>query len=245
MSNPLVSTAAKWAILAAILLLFVGSMEPGTLAEMRYYVPDVIYLGQQHLELALVSGLAAIAVAIPLGVLFSRPTMQRYAEYCMQFLNIGATIPTLALLAMSMAFLGIGFIPSVFGLFVITLLPIARNTYVGLQAVPGFMHETARGMGMSEKQKLFRVELPNAMSVIFAGIRTAFALNIGTVPIAYLIGGGGLGELVFMGIRLDDTPMMLAGALATASIAVLIDISLGALSVLCIPKGIRLSTANH
>jgi len=245
MSNLVVSNLVKWLVLAAILALFISLIEPGTIEDMLYFREDVSYLSQQHLQLALVSGLAAVVVAIPLGILFSRPSVQRYAEYGMQFLNVGATIPTLALLAMSMAFLGIGFIPSVFALFVITLLPIVRNTYVGLLAVPSFMHETARGMGMNDRQKLLRVELPNAMSVIFAGIRTAFALNVGTVPIAYLIGGGGLGELVFMGIRLDDTPMMLAGALATAAIAVIIDISLGLLSMLCIPKGIRLATAGH
>jgi len=245
MSSPLVSTAAKWIILAAILTLFISSMEPGTIEGMLYYTEDIIYLGQQHIQLAFISGVSAIVVAVPLGILFSRPFMHRYAEYGMQLLNVGATIPTLALLAMSMSFLGIGFLPSIFALFVITLLPITRNTYVGLRAVPSYMHETARGMGMNDTQKLLRVELPNAMSVIFAGIRTAFALNVGTVPIAYLIGGGGLGELVFMGIRLDDTPMLLAGALATATIAVLIDVSLGMLSVLCTPKGIRLSLAGR
>lgn len=239
----LLNVAAKWLVIAAIVLIFGASFEEGTLDEVLYYMPDIIYLGGQHLELALSSGLAAILVAIPLGVLLSRPGMVHYAEYVMQFLNVGATIPTLALLAMSMAFLGIGFWPAAFGLFVITLLPITRNTYTGLRNVPSALNEAARGMGMTPLQRLFRVELPNSLSVIFAGTRTAFSLNIGTVPIAFLIGGGGLGELVFMGIRLDDTPMMLAGAVATALLAVVVDIALGLLSKLCIPKGISLATA--
>jgi len=238
MSKSLLNGVTKWLVIAAILLVFAASFEKGTLEEVLYYIPDIIYLGGQHLELVLVSGLAAVLVAIPLGIILSRPGMVRYAEYVMQGLNIGATIPTLAMLAMSMSFLGIGFMPAVFALFVITLLPITRNTYTGLRNVPAHLNEAARGMGMSDIHRLIRVELPNSLSIIFAGMRTAFSLNIGTVPIAYLIGGGGLGELVFMGIRLDDIPMMLAGAIATAALAVLVDITLGLLSQLCIPKGI-------
>ncbi len=241
MSKSLLNWVTKWLVIAAIVLIFAASFEEGTLEEVLYYTPDIIYLGGQHLELALVSGFAAILVAIPLGIVLSRPGMVRYAEYVMQGLNVGATIPTLALLAMSMTFLGIGFMPAAFGLFVITLLPIARNTYTGLRNVPSHLNEAARGMGMNPMQRLIRVELPNSLSVIFAGTRTAFSLNIGTVPIAFLIGGGGLGELVFMGIRLDDTPMTLAGAIATAGLAVLVDIALGLLSQLCIPKGVALA----
>lgn len=244
MSQSLLNWVTKWLVIAAIVLVFASSFEEGTLEEVLYYVPDIIYLGGQHLELALVSGVAAIFVAIPLGIFLSRSSIVRYAEYVMQGLNIGATIPTLALLAMSMTFLGIGFLPAAFGLFVITLLPIARNTYTGLRSVPSHLTEAARGMGMNPIQRLIRVELPNSLSVIFAGTRTAFSLNIGTVPIAFLIGGGGLGELVFMGIRLDDTPMMLAGAIATAGLAVLVDIALGLLSQICIPKGVALAAHN-
>ncbi len=241
MKNSVLNMAAKWMVMALVVLIFGASFEEGTLEEMFYYIPDIIYLGEQHMVLALSSGLVAILVGIPLGVILSRPKVVHLAEYVMQFLNVGATIPTLALLAMSMTFLGIGFLPAAFGLFVITLLPIVRNTYTGLRSVPDALNEAARGMGMTPMQQLIRVELPNSLSVIFAGIRTAFSLNIGTVPIAFLIGGGGLGELVFMGIRLDDTSMMLAGAGATALLAVIVDISLGVLSQLCIPKGINLA----
>jgi len=238
-NSTLLSGSVKWLSILLIFLLFGAMFDEGTLDEVLYYLPDIIYLGGQHLELALVSGVLAVLVAIPLGIFLSRPQVVKYAEYVMQFLNVGATIPTLALLAMSMSFLGIGFLPAAFGLFVITLLPIARNTYTGLRSVPNFLTEAANGMGMTPMQRLLRVELPNALSVIFAGIRTAFSLNIGTVPIAFLIGGGGLGELVFMGIRLDDTPMMLAGAMATALLALVFDVLLGLLSQVCIPKGIQ------
>jgi len=244
MPKSLLNIAARTLLMAAVILLLAATMEEGTLDEMLYYMPDVLYLGGQHLELAAVSAGLALITAIPLGVILSRPACRRYAEYVMQFLNVGATIPTLALLAMSMSFLGIGFLPAAFGLYVITLLPITRNTYTGLCNVPTHLTEAARGMGMTAMQRLLRVELPNSLSVIFAGTRTAFSLNIGTVPIAYLIGGGGLGELVFMGIRLNDTPMMLSGAVATALLAVTVDLALGLLSQITIPKGIRMS-AGH
>ena len=102
----------------------------------------------------------------------------------------------------------------------LTLLPIVLNTVAGLRSVPSHLIEAARGMGMTAAQILSRVELPNAVFVILAGVRTAMAINIGTVPLAFLIGGGGLGELIFTGIDLMEPTMLLAGAIPTALLAV-------------------------
>ena len=193
----------------------------------------------QHIPLVIVSGALAILVGVPLGVLLARPFMRRYAEALMQVLNVGTTIPTLAILALSMSVLGIGSLPAVFGLFTATLLPIVRNTYAGLQAVPAHLIESATGMGMTPGQILRRVELPNALFVIFAGIRTALAINVGTVPLAFLIGGGGLGELIFQGIALNDFPMMLAGAIPTAVLAILVDFLLAQAQMWLVPRGVN------
>ena len=157
----------------------------------------------------------------------------------MQGLNVGTTIPTLAILALSMSLLGIGFIPSVFGLFIASLLPIVRNTYTGLLGVPAHLKESASGIGMSPGQMLLRVEIPNAAYVIFAGIRTALAINVGTVPLAFLIGGGGLGELIFTGIDLFETEMRLAGALMPALLASTVDSLGAACAVLMVPRGVN------
>ncbi len=157
----------------------------------------------------------------------------------MQVLNVGTTIPTLALLALSMSFLGIGTVPAIFGLFVASLLPIARNAYAGMLAVPGALLEAANGMGMRPAQILLRVELPNALFVTFAGIRTALAINVGTAPLAFLIGGGGLGELIFTGIDLMDTGMLLAGAIPTALLAVVVDFLVGQAQYWLIPRGVN------
>ncbi|HMG51258.1 MAG TPA: ABC transporter permease [Inquilinus sp.] len=145
----------------------------------------------------------------------------------------------LAILALSMTVLGIGTVPSIFGLWAATLLPIVRNTYAGLRNVPTPLLEAARGMGMTPAQVFWRVELPNALFVIFGGIRTALSICVGTAPLAFLIGAGGLGELIFTGIALNDLPMMLAGAIPTALLAILTDFLVGRLQVHLVPRGIN------
>lgn len=211
----------------------------GIFEQLAFYWEDIVYLSQQHIVLVLSSGGAAILVGVPVGIVLSRPSMARVAETVMQIFNIGTTIPTLAVIALSMTLLGIGFTPAFFGLFVASLLPIVRNTYAGLLAVPGHYREAAHGMGMTPFQILIRVELPNALFVIFSGIRTALAINVGTTPLAFLIGGGGLGELIFTGIDLMDTGMLLAGAIPTALLAVLVDFLMGQAQLRLIPKGVN------
>jgi len=224
-------------LLACVFALGIYLQGAGTIDDFLYYQEDIVYLTFQHIELVLLSGGLAILIAIPVGVLLSRPRFQKVAESAMQILNVGTTIPTLAILALAMSFLGIGTVPAVFGLTIASLLPIVRNTYIGLKEVPAHLKEAASGIGMTELQMLFQVEIPNALFVIFAGIRTALAVNVGTVPLAFLIGGGGLGELIFTGIDLDEPIMMLAGAIPTAMLAIAIDSVVGAVSYVTVPKG--------
>lgn len=238
--RPRVPTAF-WVAAALVIAFSLGIWvhASGLAAAFWYYHPDIIYLAKQSIWLTVISGGLAIGIAVPLGVLLSRPFMARYGESGLQILNIGQTVPTLAVLALSMSFLGIGTLPAVFALTIYTMLPIARNTYAGLKAVPAHMLEAASGMGMSATQILFRVEIPNALYVIFAGIRTALAINIGTVPLAFLIGAGTLGELIFTGIALAEPIMMLAGAIPTALLAILVDMLIATLMYIVIPKGVN------
>ena len=225
-----------------LLLIFgfgIWAERTGFIGEIAEYQEDIIYLACEHLYLTLVSGGLAILTGVPIGILMSRPWMARKAEAYMQLLNIGGTVPTLALLALAMSFLGIGNNAAIFGLWVATLLPIVRNTFTGLCSVPAHMKEAASGMGMTTKQMLFQVELPNSVYVIMAGIRTALAINIGTAPLAFLIGGTSLGELIFTGIAVDDQAMMLAGAISTALLAVVIDFILGITTMLLVSKGVN------
>lgn len=230
-------------LLIGALLIGVYLQRSGLIDGMLFYWEDVVYLTNQHIQLTLISGSLAIAIGLPLGIVLSRPRFIKISEWAMQGLNIGTTIPTLAILALSMSLLGIGFVPSVFGLFIASLLPIVRNTYTGLLGIPAHLKESASGIGMSAGQMLLRVEIPNAANVIFAGIRTALAINVGTVPLAFLIGGGGLGELIFTGIDLFDTEMMLAGALMTALLAITVDILVATCAFLMVPRGVNPSRA--
>jgi len=227
-------------VLATIALAIAAALwRSGLGAEILGYKKDIVYLTKQHLVLVAVSGSAAIVTGVAIGIWLSRPWMARWAEGAIQAVNMVTAIPTLAKLALMMTLLGIGPLPAIVGLWIATLLPIIRNTYAGIRAVPTHLVDAARGMGMGASAMLARVELPNALFVIFAGIRTAMAVNVGTAPIAFLIGGGGLGELIFTGIDLQQHAMMLAGAIPTALLAVAVDFLFGQAQYWLIPRGVN------
>ncbi|MBC6534139.1 osmoprotectant ABC transporter permease OsmY [Citrobacter amalonaticus] len=184
---------------------------------------DLLYLGQQHLILVLTSMFFALLVGIPSGILLSRPAARGIAEYVMQIFNIGNTLPPLAVLALAMVIIGIGDMPAIVALFLASLLPIVRNTWTGLSSVPSSLIEAANGIGMTKWQRLRQVEIPNAWSVILSGIRIATAINVGTAPLAFLIGASSYGELIFPGIYLNDFPTLILGATATALFALILD----------------------
>ena len=229
-----------YVVLGAIALAIAwGLYASGLAADMMRYKKDVLYLFKQHLVLVAVSGSAAIAFGLAVGIWLSRPWMARWADGVIQAVNMVTSIPTLGKLALMMSLLGIGALPAIVGLWIATLLPIVRNTYEGIRAVPAPLVDAARGMGMSGGDILRRVELPNALFVIFAGVRTAMAVNVGTAPIAFLIGGGGLGELIFTGIDLQEQGMMLAGAIPTALLAVVVDFLFGQAQYWLVPRGVN------
>lgn len=178
----------------AVIALLVYGIGWDTLKSRR---EDLIYLGQQHMFLVACSMLLSLLVGIPSGILLSRPFARRWAEHVMQIFNVGNTLPPLAVLALAMVIIGIGDRPAVVALFLASLLPIVRNTYAGLRSVPPALVEAANGIGMTAGQRLRQVELPNALPVIFAGIRIAMAINVGTAPLAFLIGASSYGELIF------------------------------------------------
>ena len=230
-------TLILWAAGLGVLWLLARQLDLSGM--LRTYGGDIAHLVKQHLALAALSGGLAIATGVPLGIVLSRQSVARLSEAGMQFLNIGATIPTLAILALSMSWLGIGTQPAVFALWAVTLLPIVRNTIAGLRGVEPYLIEAGCGMGMTPLQLLIQVELPNALYVILAGVRTALAINVGTVPLAFLIGGGGLGELIFTSIDLNEPTMMLAGALPTAGLAVIVDFSVSLIAYYLVPRGVN------
>ncbi|WP_313570309.1 osmoprotectant ABC transporter permease OsmY [Pantoea piersonii] len=228
MQNGSLVRRAGLALLAivCVLALLVWGLGLDTLRARRV---DLIYLGQQHLYLVFWSMLFALLVGIPSGIVLSRPFARRWAEYVMQIFNVGNTLPPLAVLALAMVVIGIGDKPALFALFLASLLPIVRNTFSGLSAVPPSLIEAANGIGMTRLQRLRQVELPNAWPVMLAGIRIATAINVGTAPLAFLIGASSYGELIFPGIYLNDFPTLILGAVATALFALVLDMLLAAL----------------
>lgn len=235
-SSKMMPYVAFGIVAAAVAALVVTS---GLWADIVKWQKDVVYLTKQHLVLVGVSGSLAIVSGVALGIWLSRPWMARYAEPTIQAVNMATSIPTLAKLALMMTLLGIGPLPAIVGLWIATLLPIVRNTYEGIRAVPAPLIDAAQGMGLDAGQILRQVELPNALFVMFAGIRTAMAVNVGTAPVAFLIGGGGLGELIFTGIDLQDFGMMLAGAIPTALLAVAVDFLFGQAQYWLVPRGVN------
>ena len=211
----------------------------GLATDILRYRKDIVYLVKQHLVLVGISGSLAIVSGVGLGVWLSRPSMERHAQGIIQAVNMATSIPTLGKLALMMSLLGIGALPAIVGLWIATLLPIIRNTYEGLRAVPAHLVDAARGMGLGPGALLRRGELPHPQFVIFAGVRTAMAVNVGTAPIAFLIGGGGLGELIFTGIDLQEHGMMLAGAIPTALLAVAVDFLFGQAQYWLVPRGVN------
>ena len=206
------------ACLAAIFAII--QAQPGWLVT---YQGDLVYLGQQHLRLVAYSMFLALIIGLPAGILLSRPRVRRFAEPFLQIFNIGNTLPPLAVLALAMVLVGIGDKPAVIALFLASLLPIVRNTYAGLCGVQPSLLEAAKGLGMTPRQSLWFVELPNAAPVILVGVRLALVINVGTVPLTFLIGASSYGELIFPGIFLNNQTQLLVGAGATAIVALALD----------------------
>jgi len=187
----------------------------------------MVKMAQQHIIIVIISSLMAIAFAVPVGILISRPRYEKIAAPIINIVNIGQTVPSLAVIALSMGLLGTGFAPAVFALWVYSLLPILRNTYAGFSGIDPSIIEAAKGMGMSPSHIMRRVEIPLALPVIMAGIRTAAVINIGTATLATFIGAGGFGDLIVTGTSLSRTSLQLTGAAMTALLAIFADHILG------------------
>lgn len=182
----------------------------------------------QHIWLVAISVIVAIAIAAPLAVLLtSRPKLRRWT---MGVVNVIQTIPSLALFGflLPIPFIGgVGKRTTILALILYALLPVLRNSVVGIMGVDAGVRESALAMGMTRRQILFRVELPLALPTILAGVRIATVATIGTATIAAAIGGGGLGTFVFRGIAMADSKLILAGAIPAALMAIAADEVLG------------------
>jgi osmoprotectant transport system permease protein len=187
----------------------------------RLFAPDLWRLLGQHLVLVFGSLVLAVLVGVPLGVwAWQRPAL---SGWLLGAVGVLQTIPSLALLAFLIALLGaIGFVPALLALFLYALLPIVRNTHAGLQAVPKGLSLAASALGLTASQSLKLVQLPLARPLMWAGVKTAAVINVGTATMAAFVGAGGLGERIVAGLAVNDNATMLAGALPAAVLAVLV-----------------------
>lgn len=190
----------------------------------RLLAPDLAALLAQHLALVLASLALAVVVAVPLGIAAHR--LPRLAAPVMAVVGLLQTLPSLALLAFLIALVGrIGFLPALLALFVYALLPIVRNTHAGLQAVSAGLPQAALALGLTPGQTLRAIELPLALPTLMAGVKTAAVTNVGTATVAAFVGAGGLGERIVAGLAVNDSALMLAGALPAAALAIVVQLA--------------------
>lgn len=208
-------------------------------------LPEFFRLVFEHFFLVIVSMATAGCVGVGLGIIMTRKGFERFGSAIMAIVNIWQSIPSLGVIALAYGFLpllglsGIGVVPALIALFFHAVAPIVRNTYAGIQSVSKDVIEAATGMGMTPNQILFRIEIPNALPVIMGGIRTATAIIVGSAPLAFLIGGGGLGFWIFTGIALMDMGILMAGAVPVALIAMFFDALLARLERIVVSAGIQ------
>jgi len=196
--------------------------------------PDIVIGLKEHLFLSLVSILIATAIAVPLGIYISRK--RRLAEPIIGVTSIFQTVPSLALFGFLLPLFGIGNTTAIIALTIYALLPILRNTYIGITGVDASVIEAGRGMGMTKNQILRMIELPLALPIIMGGLRTATVLTIGVATLAAFIGAGGLGDLIYRGLSTARNELVLAGAIPAALLALLCDWILKRIEIATDPK---------
>jgi len=179
----------------------------------------------EHLILTGISAGLAVLIGIPLGILIVRNAIVRGPV--LGLAGVIQTIPSLAMLAFLLPLLGIGAKPAIVALTFYALLPILRNTYTGISGVSPEIIEAAQGVGFTTRQQLWMVELPLALPVIIAGIRTAAVMGVGIATLSAFIGAGGLGDFINRGLALNNTRLILLGAIPAALLALLIDVIIG------------------
>ncbi|MFJ9621539.1 ABC transporter permease [Streptomyces sp. NPDC101181] len=193
----------------------------------------------QHVKLTAISTFWVLIIAIPLGIALTRRRLRKAAPVFTALANIGQATPAIGLLALLVIWLGIGPRTAIIGIVIYAVLPVLSNTVTGLRAIEPNMIEAARGMGMSGRGVLLKVELPLAVPLILAGVRTALVLNVGTATLATFGGGGGLGDLITSGIQTQRMPVLIIGSVLTVVLALLVDWLASLAELALTPRGLE------
>jgi osmoprotectant transport system permease protein len=198
---------------------------------------DIMAKTMVHLEITFIALIAAIMIAIPAGIFIYKHSL--LAKPILYLTGLLQTIPSIALLAFMIPFFGIGIVPAIAALFLYALLPILRNTAASLFSIDPLLKKVATGIGLTPWQRLRYVEIPLAIPTIFAGIKTAAVINIGTATLAAFIGAGGLGEFIVTGLALNDTGMIMKGAIPAALLAIIVEFVFELIERMFVPKHLQ------
>lgn len=199
---------------------------------------EVLKLLEQQMLITVVATVLVVAIAVPLGILLTRAFARRLTTPIISVVNIGQAVPSIGVLVLIAIFFGLGFWPAVIAFSLYTILPVLRNTMVGLEQIDPAYIEAARGMGLSPVAILLRIELPLAVPVMLAGIRTALVILVGTATLATFVGAGGLGQLIVTGNNLGRTPVLLTGSILSAVLALSVDWIAGIAEEWLRPRGL-------
>ncbi len=213
--------------LALALIIYVVGNPGGAMAARALTYSNISLYFRQHMMMVVTALCLSITVGIPAGIMLTRPRLRTLGRVVENVINVGQTVPSLAILALFFVYLGWGFNTAVFALWLYSILPILRNTYAGLTSIQADILEAARGMGISPLRVLYRIELPLALPVIIAGIRTSVVICVGTATLATFIGAGGLGDLIATGISVRRNIMVITGATLSAILAIFLDHVIG------------------
>ncbi|MFF3746723.1 ABC transporter permease [Streptomyces kronopolitis] len=194
---------------------------------------------RQHIQLTAISTFFVLIIAIPLGIALTRSRLRRATPVAMAFANLGQAVPALGLLILLVIWLGIGARSAIVGMVIYAVLPVLANTIAGLRGIDPTLTEAARGIGMSPTGVLTKVELPLAVPLILAGVRTALVLNVGTATLATFGGGGGLGDLISAGIVTQRMPVLILGSVLTVALALLVEWLASLAELLLRPRGLE------
>lgn len=217
-----------WLLLAPLSATERTTLNPSTILE----------LTGQHLALTLVATVIVLVIGVPLGILLTRGPFRRIAEPVLAVANFGQAAPAVGLIVLLAAFVPNGFQASIIALVLYAILPVLRNTMIGVRGVDQRLVEAGRGMGMTAFSVLLRVELPLAVPVMLSGVRTALVLLVGTASLAAFVNGGGLGLLITTGINLYLFKVLISGALLVAVLALVVDWAGRVVEHVARPKGL-------
>lgn len=200
----------------------------------------ILSLSFQHFRLFIISLIIAIIIGIILSIIATEEGREKLGKVIISITGAAQAVPSIAVIALVFIYVGIGATPTIISLIIYSLVPIVFNATSGILSVPKNIIEAGKGMGFTRNQILWKIKIPIAIPVIIGGIRSAATIIIGTAVVASVIGGGGLGDLIFIGLRLNKPEALFAGAFSSALMAIIVDTILARLEKIITPKGLKL-----